>query len=339
MASYHNLIYLHNIFNTMAKVKYYYDTKTLNYQRIEKTPLKRVMNILIFLGASAFTGILMIILFYPLFGSPKEKMLSREISVLKSQYNILNEDLRDINLVLQDMEIRDDNIYRVIFEADPIPSSVRKAGFGGVNRYQHLENMTNSELMINTSKKIDQISKQIYIQSKSFDEVIEMAKDKSEMLASIPSIQPVSNKDLTRMVSGYGMRTHPIYKIQEIHEGMDFAAEIGTPIYATGNGRIEKIGWDRGGYGHHVIINHGYGYKTLYAHMNDISVKKGQKVNRGEVIGSVGNTGLSVGPHLHYEVHYNGKKENPSFFYHNDLTPEEYNQLIELASKPNQSLD
>mgnify|MGYP003313258852 CR=1 FL=1 len=256
----------------MAKLKYYYDTKTLNYERIEKTPLRRIFNVLIFLGASIFSGIIMILIFYPVFGSPKEKMLNREVEMLKSQYKILNEDLREIDVVLDEMQVRDDNIYRVIFEADPIPSEIRSAGFGGINRYAHLENMTTSELMINTSKKVDQIAKQIYIQSKSFDEVIKMAEDKSNMLASIPSIQPVSNKDLTRMVSGYGMRTHPIYKTQHLHEGMDFAAEIGTPIYATGNGKVEKVGYDRGGYGKHIIIDHGYGYKTLYAHMNTTAV-------------------------------------------------------------------
>ena len=323
----------------MAKVKYYYDTKTLNYERIEKTPLRRIFNVLIFLGASIFSGIIMILIFYPVFGSPKEKMLNREVEMLKSQYKMLNEDLREIDIVLNEMQVRDDNIYRVIFEADPIPSEIRSAGFGGINRYAHLENMTTSELMINTSKKVDQIAKQIYIQSKSFDEVIKMAEDKSNMLASIPSIQPVSNKDLTRMVSGYGMRTHPIYKTQHLHEGMDFAAEIGTPIYATGNGKVEKVGYDRGGYGKHIIIDHGYGYKTLYAHMNTTVVKKGARVDRGATIGTVGSTGLSVGPHLHYEVQYNGKKENPSFFYHNDLSPEEYQKLIELAARANQSLD
>ena len=323
----------------MAKVKYYYDTKTLNYQRIEKTPWDRVKNIFIYLGASIFSGIIMIMIFFQFFDSPKQKQLKRDNSNLLNQYNTLNNELTDINLVLKDMQNRDDNIYRVIFEADPIPSSIRKAGFGGVNRYKHLENLSNSELIIETTKKIDIISKQIYIQSKSFDEVINLANNKANMLACLPSIQPVDNKDLKRMVSGFGRRIHPVYKTITHHDGMDFAAATGTPIYATANGTIEKSTYDRGGYGKHVIINHGFGYKTLYAHMNEIKVSKGSTVKRGDVIGYVGNTGLSVGPHLHYEVHYKGKKENPSFYYHNDLSPSEYNKLIELSTVENQSFD
>jgi len=323
----------------MAKVKYYYDTKTLNYQRIEKTHVDRAKNILIYLGSSIFSGLILIIIFFQFFDSPKEKKLKREKSDLISQYTLLTKNLDEIKIVLQDMQDRDDNIYRVIFEADPIPSTIRKAGFGGINRYKHLENMSNSDLIIETTKQIDIISKQIYIQSKSFDEVIKLAKNKSKMLASLPSIQPVANKDLTRMVSGFGPRIHPIYKTIKHHDGMDFTAAVGTPIYATADGTIEKAEHDRGGYGKHVIINHGYGYKTLYAHMSKIKHKKGYRVKRGDVIGYVGNTGLSIGPHLHYEVHYNGKKENPSYYYHNDLTPEEYNKLIELASKENQSFD
>ena len=323
----------------MAKVKYYYDTKTLNYQRIEKTPWDRVKNIFIYLGASIFSGIIMIIIFFQFFDSPKEKQLKRDKLDLLNQYNTINNELTDINLVLKDMQNRDDNIYRVIFEADPIPSSIRKAGFGGVNRYKHLENLSNSELIIETTKKIDIISKQIYIQSKSFDEVINLANNKANMLSCLPSIQPVDNKDLKRMVSGFGRRIHPVYKTITHHDGMDFAAATGTPIYATANGTIEKSAYDRGGYGKHVIINHGFGYKTLYAHMNEIKASKGSTVKRGDVIGYVGNTGLSIGPHLHYEVHYKGKKENPSFYYHNDLSPSEYNKLIELSTEENQSFD
>ena len=208
----------------MAKVKYYYDTKTLNYQRIEKTNWDRLKNTLIYLGASTFCGIIIVIIFFQFFDSPKEKRLKRDISDLLTQYNLLNKDLQDINLVLKDIQDRDDNIYRVIFEADPIPSTIRKAGFGGVNRYKHLEKMSNSNIITETTKQIDIISKQLYIQSKSFDEVIELAQNKTEMLACLPSIQPVANKDLKRMVSGYGPRIHPVYKTIKMHEGMDFTA-------------------------------------------------------------------------------------------------------------------
>ena len=227
----------------------------------------------------------------------------------------------------------------MIFEAEPIASSIRKAGYGGINRYKDLEGYNNSDLIIQTTKKIDQISKQMYIQSKSFDEIVDLAKNKTKMLASIPAIQPVSNKDLSRMASGFGYRIHPIYKTRRLHAGMDFSAKTGTPIYATGDGKIFKVSKTRKGYGNYVIIDHGYGYKTLYAHMSKFIVKKGQSVKRGETIGFVGNTGTSVAPHLHYEVHKNGRKIDPVNFYYNDLNAEEYEKMRIISSQSNQSFD
>ena len=323
----------------MAKIKYYYDTKTLSYKRIEFSRAKKIKNIFYFLIGSSFTGLLMVIIFFQFFDSPMEKILKREIKQLTSQYEVINDKLTQAELVLDDIQKRDDNIYRLIFEADPIPKSIRKAGYGGVNRYSDLSGYNNSELVISTTKKIDQITKQLYIQSRSFDEVIELAKDKTKMLSSIPAIQPVSNKDLSRMASGFGPRIHPIYKTRKMHSGMDFSAKIGTPIYATGNGTIEKVRRSKRGYGNHVVINHGFGYKTLYAHMSKYTVKKGQKVNRGDIIGYVGNTGMSMAPHLHYEVHKNGKKINPVNFYYDDLSPEQYEKMLEICSQNNQSFD
>ena len=323
----------------MAKVKYYYDTKTLSYKRIELSRLNKLKRLFYFLTGSAFTGLIMIIIFFQFFDSPKEKRLNREIDILASQYEIVDDKLRQVELVLDDVQNRDDNIYRVIFEADPIPKSIRKAGYGGVNRYKNLKGFNNSDLIINTSEKVDQLSKQLYIQSKSFDDIIELAKNKSDMLAALPAIQPVSNKNLSRMASGYGYRIHPIYKTRKLHTGMDFSAKTGTPIYATGDGKISKVRRSRRGYGNHVIIDHGYGYKTLYAHMHKYSVKKGQKVKRGEIIGYVGNTGTSVAPHLHYEVHKDGRKINPVNFYFNDLNPKEYEKMLEISSQNNQSFD
>ena len=323
----------------MAKVKYYYDTKTLSYKRIELSGLNKLKRLFYFLIGSAFTGLIMVIVFFQFFDSPKEKRLNREIDALTSQYEIVDDKLRQVELVLDDVQNRDDNIYRVIFEADPIPKSIRKAGYGGVNRYENLKGLNNSDLIINTSEKVDQISKQLYIQSKSFDDIIELAKNKSDMLAALPAIQPVSNKNLSRMASGYGYRIHPIYKTRKLHTGMDFSAKTGTPIYATGDGKISKVRRSRRGYGNHVIIDHGYGYKTLYAHMKKYAVKKGQKVKRGEVIGYVGSTGTSVAPHLHYEVHKDGRKINPVNFYFNDLNAEEYEKMLEISSQNNQSFD
>ncbi|MBU46098.1 MAG: peptidase M23 [Flavobacteriales bacterium] len=323
----------------MAKVKYYYDTKTLSYKRIKLSKLNKIRNLFYFLIGSAFTGLIMVIIFFQFFDSPKEKILNREIKQLSTQYNVVQNKLNQVELVLDDIQHRDDNIYRVIFEADPIPKSIRKAGYGGVNRYKDLTGYNNSELIISTANKIDQITKQLYIQSKSFDEIIELAKNKKDMLAAIPAIQPVSNKDLSRMASGYGYRIHPIYKTKKLHAGMDFSAKTGTPIYATGDGKIIKVKRSRRGHGNHVIIDHGFGYKTLYAHMSKYTVKRGQKVNRGDIIGYVGNTGMSTAPHLHYEVHKNGKKINPVNFYYNDLTPEQYEKMLEISSQNNQSFD
>ena len=323
----------------MAKIKYYYDTKTLSYKRIELNAFDKFKRFLSYVVASTFTGLIMVIVFFQFFDSPKEKKLKSEIENLVVQYDILSKKMTQIDLVLDNIQQRDDNIYRVIFEADPIPSSIRKAGFGGVNRYKDIRNFSNSELVVEITKKADKLSKQLYIQSKSFDEVIDLAKNKANMLASIPAIQPIANKDLGRVASGYGYRIHPIYKTRKLHTGMDFTAPQGTPIYATGDGKIAKVRRSRKGYGNHVIIDHGYGYQTLYAHMRKYIVYRGQKIKRGEIIGYVGSTGTSVAPHLHYEVMKNKRKINPVNYYYNDLSPEEYEKMLEISSQNNQSFD
>lgn len=323
----------------MKKVKYYYDTKSLSYKKIERSWKKRLKNLFVFLSASAFFAALMLIAFFNFFDSRKEKMLLREIDNMSLQYELMDEKLGQIAAVLENVQDRDDNIYRVIFEADPIPSSIRKAGMGGVNRYQNLEGYNNSELIITTSQKLDKISKQLYIQSKSFDDVIELAMKKSDMLASIPAIQPVSNKELKRIASGYGRRIDPYYKKPKYHYGVDFSAPQGTPIYATGNGKVKKTKKSRRGFGNHITIDHGYGYESLYAHMQKYTVRRGQTVKRGDIIGYVGNTGKSTAPHLHYEVHKDGRKINPAYYFHNDLSPEEFDRMLELAAQENQSFD
>ena len=293
----------------------------------------------VFLSASAFFAAIMFIAFFNFIDSPKERILIREIDNMTLQYELMNEKLSQVSTVLDNVQDRDDNIYRVIFEAEPIPSSIRKAGIGGVNRYEKLEGYNNSELIISTAKKLDQISKQLYIQSKSFDEVIEMATKKSDMLASIPAIQPVTNKELKRLSSGFGRRIDPYYKKPKFHYGVDFSAPQGTPIYATGNGTIKKTKKSRRGFGNHIVIDHGYGYESLYAHMQKYTVRKGQKVKRGDLIGYVGNSGKSTAPHLHYEVHKDGRKVNPAYYFHNDLTPEDFDRMLELAAQENQSFD
>lgn len=323
----------------MARIKYRFNTKTLSYEKIEADWKQRSLKISTFLTASAFTGLIFFFIGAKYFDSPKEKILKQENSQLKAQYDILNKRMNQADEVLADVQKRDDDIYRVILEAEPIPKEIRTAGFGGVNRYKKLQGLKNSELIIESSKKLDQITKQLYIQSKSYDDVINMALAKEKMIASIPAIQPVSNKDLRRMASGYGMRMHPIYKRMKMHTGMDFSAERGTEIYSTGAGKVIRAEISRRGYGNHIVIDHGYGYQTLYAHMSSFGVREGQEITRGQTIGYVGNTGTSVAPHLHYEVLKDGNKVNPVNFYFNDLTPAEYAKMIEFSSQQTQSFD
>jgi murein DD-endopeptidase MepM/ murein hydrolase activator NlpD len=323
----------------MPKAKYYFNTHSLKYEKVVVPWGKRILRALGFLATAIVFSVVIVAIAYAYLDSPKEKQLKREINQLTLQYEILQQRFEEVNLVLADLQHRDDNIYRVIFEAEPIPSSVREAGYGGVDRYRALEGMENSALIIETTRKLDKLAKQSYVQSKSFDEIVEMAKDKSEMLASIPAIQPVANKDLTRIASGFGYRIHPVYKTSKMHEGVDFTAPVGTEIYATGNGRVKSVEYAFRGYGNHVVISHGFGYETLYGHMSKINIRPGQQVKRGDVIGVVGNTGTSTAPHLHYEVIRGGKKVNPINFFYNDLTPEEYEKMIEISSQSNQSFD
>ena len=323
----------------MPKAKYYFNTNSLKYEKVVIPWGKRILRVLGFVATAIVFSVVIVAIAYAYLDSPKEKQLKREISQLTLQYEILQQRFEHVDNVLRDIQHRDDNIYRVIFEAEPIPATVRKAGYGGVNRYKALEGMENSEMIINTARKLDELTKQLYVQSKSFDEIVELAKDKSHMLASIPAIQPVSNKDLTRIASGFGYRIHPIYKTSKMHEGIDFTAPIGTDIYAAGNGTIKEVVYGDRGYGNYVLISHGFGYETLYAHMSKVNARAGQKVKRGDVIGNVGSTGASTAPHLHYEVIKQGNKINPINFFYNDLTPEEYEKMIEISSQSNQSFD
>lgn len=323
----------------MARLKYRFNTRTLSYEKIELDWKQRLLKATTFFISSAFLGAIIYLGVSKVIDSPKEKLLKRENSQLKAQYELLDKRMDQATAVLEDIERRDDEIYRTIFEAEPIPKEIREAGFGGVNRYKNLEGFRNSDLIIESSSKLDKITKQLYIQSKSYDEVYNMAIQKEKMLASIPAIQPVANKDLKRMASGYGMRMHPIYKRRKMHTGMDFSAEKGTEIYATGEGRAIVVEKSQRGYGNHILIDHGYGYVTLYGHMSEFNIREGEEVKRGQVIGYVGNTGTSVAPHLHYEVIKNDAKVNPINYYFNDLTPAEYEQMIEFASQPTQSFD
>ena len=325
----------------MAKVKYYYDNDSLSYKKIEIKRRKKVQNVLAFLLASAIFGIsfLFFLLSTPTLSTPTEISQAREIENFKLNYTQLQRKVAQLEEVMLDLEKRDNQIYRVVFETNPISNDVRKAGFGGVNRYENLEGYSNSDLVISTTKRIDILSKQMVIQSRSFDEVQKLALDKEKLLSAIPSIQPIKNENLTRMASGFGWRTDPFTKSRARHKGMDFTAPRGTAIYATSDGVVIRADNRSSGYGKHIRINHGYGYVTLYAHLSKYNVRKGQKVKRGDIIGFVGNTGRSQAPHLHYEVIKDGIAINPINFYSGDLTPAEFEAMLEVASIENQSLD
>ena len=322
----------------MRKVYYIYNPKTRTYDRVYPTFRQRVIHILkrLFVGMGFGAGSFILLLW--IFGSPSEKQLRIENSRLLAQYNVLSRRLDEALNVMQGIQQRDDNLYRVVLQADPVADAVRKAGYGGTNRYEDLMDLANAELVVNTTQKMDMLNRQLYIQSKSFDEVVDLFKDHDEMLKSIPAIQPVSNKNLRQTASGYGYRVDPIYKTTKFHSGMDFSANIGTPVYATGDGKVIKVGWESG-YGKLIKIDHGFGYVTWYAHLNDYNVRVGQKVVRGEVIGKVGNTGKSTGPHLHYEVHVKGKVVNPINYYFMDLSAEDYDKMIELAANHGKVFD
>ncbi len=323
----------------MSKIKYKFNTKSLTYEKVTVPIRKRVWQVLSYLAIGLVFATATILFAFKYLNSPKEKQLQREIAELTIQFELLNSRMGEVSEVLDDIQERDNNVYRTIFEAEPIPASIRQAGFGGVDRYKALQGFNNSDLMIETSKRLDRISKQLYIQSKSFDEVVTLVKGKAQLLASIPAIQPIANEDLKHQPGGFGWRTHPIYKTPEFHPGMDFAAPQGTEIRATGDGVIERADATAQGYGNHVVINHGYGYETLYGHMLKFVVHAGQKIKRGQLIGYVGSTGLSTAPHVHYEVHKNGQIVNPINFYYNDLTPQQYQKLIELSEQSSQSFD
>jgi len=323
----------------MPKSKYKFNPDSLSFDKVTLGARDLLLRLLAFFVGSLLIAVVYYVVFALFFNSPKEKAMLREIEQLTLQYEIIQRDMGNLEKVIVQLQETDDNLYRTIFEAEPIPITLREGGVGGVNRYKELEGFNNSDIVIETAKKLDKLRKQVYIQSKSFDELINLSRRKEDMLSAIPAILPISNKDLTRTASGFGNRVHPIYKIIKFHAGMDFTAPTGTEIYATGNGRIETVNSSKRGLGNHIIVDHGFGYSTVYAHLDRFNIRQGQKVKRGDVIGYVGNTGLSVAPHLHYEVKLNGVNVDPVNYYFNDLSPEEYERMIEIASKTGQSFD
>lgn len=323
----------------MAKVKYYYDADTLSYRKIERKKRTTVKYAVMFITAAALFGFLVVFIAGQFFNSPRELAIKRELANMELQYEILNKKLDHAFAALENVEERDNAIYRLYFEANPIPDEQRRAGFGGVNRYKKYEGYDNSKMIIESNKRVDQLQKAIVVQSRSLDEIAILAEDKEKFLSSIPAIQPVKNEDLKRMASGYGYRTDPFTKVRKFHFGMDFTAPRGTPVYATGDGVVTRADNGATGYGNHIRIDHGYGYVSLYAHLYKYNVRANQKVKRGDLIGYVGSTGRSEAPHLHYEIFKDDDRINPINFYYGNLTADEYSRLLEKASLENQSLD
>ena len=323
----------------MKRQKYIFNHKTLSFEKYilpKKAVVGRVFLALLMFGGFAF---LFAFLLYTFFSSPKEKMQARELEYMKLQYEILNDKLNNMETLLADMEDRDDNVYRVVLEAEPIPRSVRRAGYGGPHRYDHLYGYSNSDIVASASKKLDLIASRLFAQSESYDEVFEMARNKSEMLSSIPAIMPVKATDLKYISSYFGYRPDPINNKIKFHSGIDFSANEGVSVYASGDGKVVEVETSRWGYGKMITIDHGYGYKTRYAHLKNFAVRRGQKVTRGQVIGRVGRTGKSTGSHLHYEVLKNDVQINPMHFFYNDLTPDQYEKILEQSTIPTKTMD
>lgn len=323
----------------MQKEKYYYNPNTLKYEKYKLSIGQRILRITGFFTSAFFFGFLAMVLGYNLFDNPDVKSEKIQLKQMQEKYEILDKRISVLSKVLEDMGDRDDNIYRVIFESEPLPDNLRNGGINKSKIYAELKDLPESKIISNTLEKLESIEKRTYVQSKSYDELAKMIKNKEEMLASIPAIQPVANKDLKRIASGFGMRIDPVYKTPRMHTGLDFTAEIGVPIYATGDGIVEVAGPQGDGYGNKVLIKHGFGYETLYGHTSKVLVRVGQKVKRGQTIALVGSTGKSTGPHCHYEVWKNGTKIDPVNYFFNDLTPEQYDQMLKISEQSNQSFD
>ncbi len=323
----------------MKKIKYYYNTNTLRYEKLE-TPLRvKLLRIFGFLAAALVTAALISYVAFQFIGSPKEKILQGQNENLKDNYKDLQNRVQSIQQQMQELEKRDNDVYRAIFEASPIPDSARAKEMENQKEIAAIGKLKDNQLASSILATLDTLASRIKVQQQSYNEVDELVKNKEQLLAHTPAIQPINNKDLNRVASGYGYRIDPVYKTTKFHAGLDFSAPQGTPIYATADGTVTTAGNSGNGYGNHVIINHGYGYETLFGHMVRVKARNGQAVKRGEVIGWVGSTGKSTGPHCHYEVHKNGEKINPIYFFFNDLSPEQFDLLLKKAAASNQSFD
>ena len=323
----------------MKKIKYYYNTHTLRFEKLE-TPLRvRLLQVFGFIAASIVTGLIIIFIAFKYIDSPKEKLLRQENNDMDESYSLLRERVNQLEMQMDELENRDNSVYRSIFEAEPIPDSARVKDMEAKNEVKLVQRMGETELVKSMTSQLNNLSLRLAYQDQSYVEIADMVKNKAKLINAIPSIQPVSNKNLNRIASGFGYRIDPVYKDRRPHQGLDFTAPQGTPIYATADGTVKEVGFTTSGFGNRVVINHGYGYETLYGHMYRFKARVGQKVKRGEVIGYVGNTGKSTGPHCHYEVHRGGRPVDPIYYFYNDLTPAQFDRILKIAAAGNQSFD
>jgi murein DD-endopeptidase MepM/ murein hydrolase activator NlpD len=323
----------------MKKIKYFFNTHTLRFEKVEVPLRVRLLQSFGFIGASIVTGVIIVLVMFQYIDSPKEKLLRQQNQDYKESYSVLQERVKQLELQMNELENRDNDVYRSIFEADPIPDSARVKDMEAKKEVQLIQNLSSDDLLESMVGQLNNLSLRMAYQTKSFTEITDMVKNKEKLLKAIPSIQPISNKNLNRVASGFGYRVDPLYKDYRLHPGLDFAAPSGTPIYATADGVVQAAGFNTDGYGNKVVINHGYGYQTLYGHMVRVKARVGQSVKRGEVIGYIGSTGKSTGPHCHYEVIKRGTKVDPVYYFYNDLTPAQFDRILKAAATNKQSLD
>ena len=323
----------------MKKIKYFFNTHTLRFEKVQVPLRVRLLQTFGFIAASIVTGVIIVLVMFQYIDSPKEKLLRQQNQSYRESYSVLQERVKQLELQMNELENRDNDVYRSIFEADPIPDSARVKEMEAKKEVQLIQNLSSDELLESMVGQLNNLSLRMAYQTKSFTEITDMVKNKEKLLKAIPAIQPVSNKNLNRVASGFGYRVDPLYKDYRLHAGLDFAAPSGTPIYATADGVVQAAGFNTDGYGNKVVINHGYGYQTLYGHMVRVKAKAGQRVKRGEVIGYIGSTGKSTGPHCHYEVIKRGTKVDPVYYFYNDLTPAQFDRILKAAATNKQSLD
>ena len=323
----------------MNKIKYFYNTHTLRYEKLEVPLRVQLLRVFGFLATALVSAFIIVSIAYKYFPSTNEKRLMEQNANLKDDYTVLQERVKQLELQMDELENRDNNVYRSIFEATPIPDSARITAMEKTKEVILIEKLSENDLVKSMGSQLNYLSLRTAFMDKSYVEISNMVKNKEKLLLAIPAIQPVSNKDLTRIASGFGYRIDPVYKVSKFHAGLDFTAPQGTPIYATADGTVKEAGFSSGGYGNQVVIDHGYGYETVYGHMVRVKARAGQKVKRGETIGYVGSTGKSTGPHCHYEVHKNGRPIDPVYYFYNDISPAQFDRLLKIASSSNQSFD